>query len=227
MRVNDDDRHFDVAGEHRGDRRPCDAQLREAERAEDQQVIEHEVHQDADDACEHGQLRLADLAQRARVDLRHRKGQQPGQHDHQVIHAVGQRAGGVGGVRPLRQIGRDQLLRHGEEDAAGRREHRQRNVPLHAEAVAHALVVLCPGELRGKDARARQSAKDAEIEDEQELIDNGDGRHLERADPADHHVVQKADDVGHRILDDDRHNNGDDLRVKCAVADELGTQPSP
>ena len=106
----------------------------------------------------------------------------------------------------------------------GQHNHRCGNHPFDAEAVAHALVILRSGVLRGKDARACQPAEDAQVEDEQQLIDDGDRRHLQRTHAPNHHIVQQADDVTHRILNDDGHDHRNHLCIECAIADELMAQ---
>ena len=224
MGVDHDDRHLDIAGEDRRNRRAGDAQPRKAELAEDQQIVEHQIDQNGRNAGEHRQARLAHLAQRARVDLRNRERQKTQQHDQQVILAKAHRARHVRRIGSLGQIQTDQLLGEQQEHRECEHEHHDGNQPLDAEAVPDALVVLRPGKLRGKDARPRQTAEDTEIKDEEKLVDNSHRGHLKRAYAAHHDVVQQADHVGDGILNDDRHDDGDHRAVKRAVTDKRAPQ---
>ena len=79
-------------------------------------------------------------------------------------------------------------------------------------------MIVRAGVLGGKNARAGQTAENAQVEHEEKLIDNRNRRHLERADAPNHHVVQQADDIGYRVLNDNRHDDGDHLRVKRPIA---------
>ena len=72
----------------------------------------------------------------------------------------------------------------------------------------------------GEDAGSGNAAEDAEIENEEELVGDRDAAHLQRADLTDHDVVQKADEVGDSVLDDDGDDDSGDVFVKGAIADE-------
>ena len=81
--------------------------------------------------------------------------------------------------------------------------------------------------LRRKDARARQTAENAQIEHKQQLIDDRDRRHLQCADTSDHHIVQQTDHVGHRVLNDNGHDDSDHLRIKIPIAEHPLPKPAP
>ena len=76
-----------------------------------------------------------------------------------------------------------------------------------------ASVIACSMVLSGMPATAYAAGNDTAQE-----VQSEDRRHLERADAPDHHVIQQADDVGYRVLNDDRHDDGDHLRVKRPIA---------
>ena len=119
MRIDHDDRRFDIAGKHRCNRRAGYAHLRETALAENQEIIEHKVDENRHHAGQHREPRFAHLAQRAGIDLRYAEGQQPPEHHSQVIHAETERCGRIRLRRFLRQIHADELL--GERDEHGQR----------------------------------------------------------------------------------------------------------
>ena len=112
----------------------------------------------------------------------------------------------------LGQVHGDQLFRDQRKHDVRHNQHHHGDDPLHAQAVAHALVILCACKLGGKYARTRKAAEYAQVEDKQELIDNCHCGHLERADTPNHHVIQQADDIGNGILNDQWHHDADDAR---------------
>ena len=71
--------------------------------------------------------------------------------------------------------------------------------------------------LRGEDAWPGKSAKDAKVEDEKHIVDDGDGRHRNRTDGTDHQIVQHAHDVRDRVLDDHRNDDDRDFMVELMV----------
>ena len=93
--------------------------------------------------------------------------------------------------------------------------------------MANTIVILCAGKLRSKNTGAGKSAEDTEVENKQQLIDDGHSRHLKRADTANHHIIKQTDDVGYRILNDNRQNDCNHLPVKSTVADKCTAESRP
>ena len=124
------------------------------------------------------------------------------------------RVGGIGEVEG------DEVFTPAEENRQREREQRGDGEDFEAEGIADTLVVVRARVLRGKDARAGDAAENAEIENEEELVGDRDAAHLQRTNLTDHDVVQKADEVGDGVLDNDGNDDSGDVFVKGAIADE-------
>ena len=220
VRPADHDRALDKTRNHRGDRRADHAHRREAQLAEDEDVVEHQIDEDRRDARLHGQQRLARFAQRARVDLTDGKGQHLQQHHAQIALRVRERRLQIQRLLPLVQKQTDQRFAPAEEDQRKERKSADGDEQLRAEGVAHAFVVALAVELRREDPRAGEPAEDAEVEHEQQLVDDRHTGHRLGADLADHDIVEQTDEIGYQVLNKDRHKHGKELAVKRAVADE-------
>lgn len=81
------------------------------------------------------------------------------------------------------------------------------------------LPPLKAGESCPTDPLHRCTAQCAEVEDKDELVDNGDAAHRLRPDLTDHDVVQHRDEVRDDILDQDRHQNGKYPSIEIPVPD--------
>ena len=101
----------------------------------------------------------------------------------------------------------DQPVPGGEQQKRKQRDRAEGYQKLGAEGVAHALAVVLSVVLGGEDARAGKAAEDAEVEHKQQLVDDGHAGHGLRAHLTDHEVVQKADEIGDDILDEDRRHD--------------------
>ena len=73
-------------------------------------------------------------------------------------------------------------------------------------------------ELGGEDARRAYRAEDEKIEDENELIYDGNARHCGGGDLTDHNVVQQGDKICNGILNDDGHRYSHYPAIKRPVA---------
>ena len=74
--------------------------------------------------------------------------------------------------------------------------------------------------MRRKDARPRQTAEDTKVEHEQQLIDDGNRGHLQRADAPDHHVIQQTDNIENRVLNDNRYDDRYHFGIKRFIANQ-------
>ena len=208
VRADGDDRQFDEAGNDGRDRGAGDAVGRKAEAAEDQQIVQHEVGENGDDRRLHRQHRRACFAERAGVNLCERERNQAERHDFQVIQPISRRRGDVADILFAAQIEVNQLFAEKKENReAGGADNGSRN-QLETKRIAHTLVIAGAVELCGENARARQTAENTEVKNEQQLVGDGDAGHLIGADLSDHHVVQKPDKVGNAVLNHDRDGDG-------------------
>ena len=85
--------------------------------------------------------------------------------------------------------------------------------------MADTLVILGAVELGGEDTRAGACAEDAQVEYEQQAVDDGNAAHGNGADLPDHDVVQQGHKVGDAVLDDNGDGYPKDPAVKRLVSD--------
>ena len=196
------------------------AELGSAEFTENQDVVEAKVHEYRRQTGYHRNARLAAFAERARVNLFDAERNQTDQHDRQIFTAVAQN-----GIHRLQrtalfvQVKLHQRVAEAEQHGNPEKHDEARDVNLVAERVAYALVVSFAIELRPVDARARQGSEDAQIDDEQQLVHDGNAGHRLGADPSDHQIIEQADEVGDAVLDHDRHRDRQRFFVKFSVSD--------
>ena len=76
-------------------------------------------------------------------------------------------------------------------------------------------------ELGPKDRGPRKPPKDGQVEDEDNLVDNGHPRHGGGAQAAHHHIVQQVYKLGDALLDDHGHQQRQHRGVKGPGADEF------
>ena len=175
--------------------------------AVDQQPIADQVHQHRDDAGAHGHQRLPTLAQAARVHLGQHEGRQARQHDAQVGFPIFEGAQEVAALGGFVQVQTDQRPARQQEHRRGARAQQHPDPQLISEGLPDALLIALAVILRGKDARAGEPAEDAQVEHEDQLIDDGHAGHGLRAHLPDHDIVQQADEVGDAVLHHDRHRD--------------------
>ena len=109
-----------------------------------------------------------------------------------------------------------------EEEHSPEAQHRRKaDIELGAEGIRHAPVVPAAVELGGEDARARKPAEDAEVEDEEELVDDGDAGHGLRPHLSDHDVVQEVYKIRDEVLDQNGDHDREEPPVKGPVAEIL------
>ena len=85
--------------------------------------------------------------------------------------------------------------------------------------MAHALDVASTVELGGKNTRRADRTEDEKIEDEDELIDDGNARHSGGGDLTDHDVVEEVNKVRNAVLNYHRYGHGKYRAVKFLVTD--------
>ena len=114
----------------------------------------------------------------------------------------------------------DQLLTEQQKHRHEDDQRAQGDIELCPEGVAHTLLIVFPVILGGKDPCPGQAAEDAEIENEDELVDNGNAGHGLRTHLSHHHIVQQAHKICDHILYQHRGHDGEKLAVKGPVADK-------
>ncbi len=219
------DQHFHIPGEDCRDRSADHPERRCAEFPVDQDIIEQQIYNNSCYSRFHGQQRLPALAQRARIDLHRRKSRQTDQHDFQIALPVQERRSDTFRRSVPFQVGADQ-----RRPAAQKENRRQRcydcdHPELEAHRLAHPLMVSLPEILRREDARTGHAAKNAQIVDKYQLVDDRHARHLFCADLPDHNVVKQADKVGDPVLYHDRHRDHQHHLVKVPVPNEFRPYP--
>ena len=102
------------------------------------------------------------------------------------------------------------------------KEHKpQSNVKLKPHGVPHALMIPLSVKLDTKDPGGGQSAKDGQVKDKDQLIDNGYAAHLLRSHPPDHNIVKETYKIGNAVLDHDGHRHLQNAPVKLFITDQL------
>ena len=191
------------AGKHRGDGRAAHFQPREAHAAENQEIIEREIDQNGRHARHHGHDGLPGFAQRTGIHLHDHKGEQAPQHYAHIVQAVLQRGFDVRRGAALVQVEADERLGKGHQNADGQHGQPRAEQQLELKGAAQTVGIAAAIKLRAKDARARRRAKNAQVENEKQLVGDGHAAHRLRAQLAHHNVIQHGNEVRNAIL---RHN---------------------
>ena len=159
MRPDDYDRSLNKAADDRGDGGTGYFQTGEAEFSEDQNVIESEVDKYCHETRHHGHPRLPALAEGACVHFLDAEGDQPDQHDSEVVTAVlhyklrGLRGIDIVKVQPHQRIALQEHDRHSGE------YYRKPYIKLKTKRVSHSLVVAFSVKLCGKYSRPGQRSE--------------------------------------------------------------------
>lgn len=219
MCVGHDDRKLRKAGNDRCDRRAEYAERGEAELAEDQQPVEQQIDEHGGPAGDHRHEGFARFAERKGVAHRKRGGNEPDQHDQNVLAAVCERCGKVALRAAFVQKQREQRFMEKAEDDQRDGRDTGADQELEAEHVPHAVRILFPGELRAEDARPGEPAEDGQIEHEDQLVRDRDAAHLLGPDPADHQIVQYVDELADAVLDHDGYDDRKDRLIKHFIPD--------
>ena len=105
-----------------------------------------------------------------------------------------------------------------QENADAAHRNGRTGQQLEAEGVAHTLVILAAEELGGKYTRTGDSAENAQVKYEQQLVYNSHAAHLHGADLAHHDVIQQGNKIGDAVLDDNGQHHRQHPAVKGSVA---------
>ena len=221
VRPEHDDGALDIAGNHRGDSRALHAERGRAELAEDEDIIERKVHQYRRDARLHGQHGLPRLAQGAGIGHLQGEGRELIKHDGEVVLRVAKGGLHVKLFRPLVDELPDQRVAAEGEHRPEAQHRREGDIELGAEGVGHAPRIPAAVKLGREDARARKAAENAEVENKEKLVYDGDAGHGLRPYLSDHDVIQQAHKICDEVLDQNGDQNDGEPPVKGPVADVL------
>ena len=202
-----DDAALHKAGEHRGHGRAHHAQGGGSQLAEDEDIIEAQIHQHRGDARAHGHDGLPGLPQGAGIDLGHGEGGDLHQHHRQVVLPVAESRCQIQRLLPLVEEEGDQFLPKAQEHPGSQADGDQREPQLRPHGAANAFLVPLAVELGGEDANACKAAEEEQVQHKEQLVHNGDAGHGLRAHLAHHQIVQQAHKIGDQILH--QHGNHD------------------
>ena len=113
----------------------------------------------------------------------------------------------------------DQRLAAEKEDPDKNHRRGRRDIELGAEGIGYAPGVAAAVILGGEDTRPGEAAEDAEVENKEQLIDDGDAGHRLRPHLAHHDIVQEVYEVGNHVLDQNGNQDQIELAVKGPAAD--------
>ena len=196
-----------VPGNHRGESRPPDPHGGSAEMAEDEHVIEPQVHKHGGDTGDHGDKGLLALFQSSGIGVGQTKRQQPPEHDGQIVFAVGQDLSGILGGALAGEVEADKAVLPQEENQSRGQRNQGADEELEPEGVADTLIIPAAVELGSEDTRPGGGTENTEIEHKNDLIDDGNTAHGQGTHLAHHNVIQQGYKIGNAVLDDD--GNGD------------------
>ena len=188
-----------------------------AEFAEDEYVVQNEVYKNGHYARRHRKGGLCPFAERAGVALDESEGNKTYKHREKITASCGHRGGRVGYTGVALHIKTEKGISEKGEKGNPEKGQSAAEEELEAEAMAHALVVFAAEILSAEYARACQRSEDAEIEDEEKLVGNGDARHLRSSHCADHNVIQHIHKVGDAVLDHHRHSKLYKARIQAFI----------
>ena len=216
----DDNEALHKPGNDRGDGRAHHTQGRRAQLTEDENVVQHQIHTDGHNARLHGEQGLPRLSQGAAVDLHKGKWHRLDHHHQQVFLAVIQRGFQIQVLLSFMEEKGNEFLPKKQKDGQKNDHRAKSDIELCPEGVSHALLIVFPIVLGGKDPRPGKAAENTEIKNENQLVDDGHAGHGLRANLAHHHIVQQTDKVCDHILYQHRRHHREQLAVKGPVADQ-------
>lgn len=217
---NNDDA-FHTAGQYRGDGRSLYAKGRTSENAEDQDIVQNQIDKYRSHAGNHGYNRFSRFTDRIGISAADGKGNQSQHHNGEVFFSIFEGEGNIPDAAAVAEIKGDKLGAAGAEKQQGDPSNEQAGIQLKAEGVLLPLIVPFSVELGAEDPGAGNTAENADIKDKDQLVDDGDSRHLFGADLSHHNIIQKADKAGNGVLNDQRDSQSQHIPVKLPVSDEF------
>ena len=187
--------------------------------AENQNVVEAQVHHHGGDARQHGKKGVAALFQRAGVGVGNGEGQKAPEHDGQVFQSIVQCPRCRGGIALAGEIQPNQRAPFQGKNRTAQQGEQQADQKLEPEGVAHALGVGRAVELSSKNSGAGAGTENAQVKDKNQAIDDGHAAHGNGAHLTDHDVVKQGNKVRDAVLNDNGHGNPKNTAVKRLAAD--------
>lgn len=155
-----DDGALGKPGDHRGSGGAHHPHGGKSQLAENEDIVEGDIHKHRRDTCFHGKQRLPRLPQGAGVGLHQGEGQHLEQHHMQIVQSVLQRGRQIQILLPLMEEQGDQRFPFCQEQQAECRDGGGGKIELEAECVPKPHVVPLAVELGGEDSRPGQAAED-------------------------------------------------------------------
>ena len=221
------DGQFHIPGDDGGNGGTVDAQFGRAKVAEDQHIVQCHIQEHSDAAGHRGHDAVIGLAEGARIGVGQGERRQTQQHDLHVVHAVCQGGSRGLGIGLAPQVQQDQGFAAGEENGDATHRQGQTDQDLVAEGMADALLIPAAVELGGENTRTGSGAEDAHIEDEEQVVDDGDAAHGNGTNLAHHDVIQQRDKIADAVLDQNRNGHRQHMPVKIPVADKTFKHRKP
>ena len=165
--------------------------------------------------------RVAAFLQGAGIGVGDGKGQEAPKHDGKVFHAVLQRPGSGGGLALAGEVQPDEGAALQSEDGSAQQPQQQADQELKPEGVAHTLGVGRAMELGRKNSGTGAGTENAQVEHENQAIDDGHAAHGDGAHLTDHDVVKQGYKIGDSVLDDNGNGNLENPPVEGTVANIL------
>ena len=196
MDPQSNDGQLRIPADHGGKSRTPDTHGRRAEVAEDQHIVQNQIHEHGGDARSHGNGGLSGFPEGAGISVAQGEGQQAPEHHMEIIQTIVQYLAGILGTALALQVESDESGAAGQENAAAQSREQQTHQGLEPEGVADTFRIRGAVELGGEDTGAGGGAEYAEIEYEEQAVHHGNAAHGEGSHLAHHDVVQKGHKVG-------------------------------
>ena len=210
---------FHKAGQDCGRRSAGHAKRRRADLSVDQDIIAGQIDRHSEQPGFHRDNGLAGVSECCRISLRQRERQHSDIHHREVILCIGKCRLNISSAAVFREIVRDQAVAEQQKDHCAERCQQERQDHLHAEGVTHAFRIIFPVKLCSKDAYAGEAAEDAQVENEHELVEDGDAGHGICAETADHDIVEHVHEIRDALLDHDGNCDRQNFPVEIPVAE--------
>ena len=127
--------------------------------------------------------------------------------------------GELGGIGFHLQKELNELIVQGGEYDHAKCSGKQIDQNFEAEGVAFSVYVLQSVKLCGKDAGRADRAEHQQVEDEDELIDDGNSGHGGGGDPTYHDVIKQIDQIGNAVLNDHGDCHGKHRVIEMPIPD--------
>ena len=216
-----------IAGNGSCQRRTPNTHFRRAEMAENQHIVQHQIHQHRNHTGRHGHGGFTGFTKGAGIGIGQRERNKTKKHHMQILKSVLQHLRRLRGVTFALQIKADQCGTKQIEQAGSQQRQCRADQNLKPEGMPDSLMVIGAIKLGGKNTRTGAGAKNAEVINKNQTVYNGNTAHLQAAHLSDHDVVQHGNEIGDAVLDDDRNGDQKESFIKCLVGRNLFQHKKP